>query len=212
MKTIYLVRHAEYANPKNILAGRLPLPLTPKGEQQARALGEYFAGTGIQKIYSSAVHRCHQTSEIIQQSLAERMDHGTVPPLVHDQRLLETFSAYQGFWGDGLTTNWDDFFSHTQQLGGELPSDIQVRMVDFINELVNQPEDNVLICSHGDPLFCLYTWLLQEPLPNWQDITSEAYPQYQPKASVRKVILQDSENITVDDFVLVEALPPNFPA
>ena len=36
MKTVYLVRHTEYANPRNILAGRLPLKLSEEvTEKQA---------------------------------------------------------------------------------------------------------------------------------------------------------------------------------
>ena len=87
--TIYLVRHCEYENPRGILPGRLPLELSSTGLKQAHAMKEFFLDKQIELIYSSAVVRCKQTSQIISDNKI---------PINYDKRLLEIFSAYQGYW------------------------------------------------------------------------------------------------------------------
>lgn len=101
MNSIYLLRHCAYSNPLNILPGRLPVELSQEGRENALRLKEYFADKNIKQIYSSAVKRCKQTAEII-------ADHNI--PLTFDQRLLETFSAYQGYWESNANNTWDHFF------------------------------------------------------------------------------------------------------
>jgi len=65
--TIYVVRHgqAEF-NSRHIIGGTLePNPLTAKGEEQSRKLGEKFQNIKIDKIYSSDLLRAQETAEII---------------------------------------------------------------------------------------------------------------------------------------------------
>lgn len=95
MTKLYLVRHCQYANPKGILPGRLPVELSEEGLREAVRLRLFFKDKHINKIYSSAVRRCQQTSE--------QISSGAIP-IEYDQRLLETFSAYQGFWVE----DWKD--------------------------------------------------------------------------------------------------------
>src|SRR3989344_3439211 len=92
MKTVYLIRHATFSNPSSIVAGRLPLPLSEEGIAQASKLAAYLAEIPLGVIYSSQVLRCQQTAEIIQQTNSNE------PPVIFDKRLLETQSAYQGYW------------------------------------------------------------------------------------------------------------------
>lgn len=122
MSSIYLLRHCDYSNPRNILPGRLPLELSEKGKEQAEKLKNHFIDKHIGKIYSSAVLRCKQTSEIIAA--------GSIP-IIFDQRILETFSAYQGYWEENWHgTGWH-LFSHKKELGGEGLVDLQKRMQIF---------------------------------------------------------------------------------
>jgi broad specificity phosphatase PhoE len=167
---IYLLRHCDYDNPRNILPGRLPVALSASGTRQAQTLQAHFADKQITKIYSSAVLRCKQTAEIV--------SGGTIP-IVYDPRLLEIFSAYQGYWGQ----NWDGtgfhFLSHRNELGGENFADVKARMADFWDELRQKEDGNIIICSHGDPLQILYCYIHNLPLadeaaqeadlPGWLD-------------------------------------------
>src|SRR5260221_3612882 len=105
-RTIYLVRHAMYSNPQNVVAGRLPLSLSEEGRAQAEKLNTYFADKNISKIYSSAVQRCKETSEIIV--------NGQIP-LAFDRRILEGFSAAQGLSLDERKQDWKVFYAHTSE-------------------------------------------------------------------------------------------------
>ncbi len=168
MPSIYLLRHCEYENPRNILPGRLPLELSESGKIRAGQLASTFEGKNISRIYSSAVERCKQTAEIVSK--------GTIPVL-YDQRLLETLSAYQGFWGENKTEDGFHFFIHRSELGGESLVDIQVRMKSFWEEITQELKDNIIICSHGDPLQVLYSTIhgmnlvddndIEENIPGW---------------------------------------------
>lgn len=157
MPTVYLLRHCEYDNPRNILPGRLPVELSVRGLQQAEKLRYIFADKNISHIYSSAVKRCLQTA----QSIAD----GKIP-ITFDQRILETLSAYQGYWDENRHDNGYHFFSHKSELGGESLTDLRQRMASFWDELVPrlQPDENIIICSHGDPLQVLYGYIHDLPL------------------------------------------------
>lgn len=189
MKIIYFVRHCHYDNSHHILPGRLPVELSPDGLKQAEKLHEYFLDKGIEKIYSSPVLRCKQTTNIIS---------GKKIPITYDQRLLESFSAYQGYWIE----NWDHFFSHKDELSGENFQDIQNRILSFFNELVTKPEKKVIVCSHGDPLFTFYLYLTKKPLIHELDRIGDAGdPLYQGKGTVRELLVHDDETYEFKDIV-----------
>lgn len=179
-KNIYLVRHAQYDNPLNILVGRLPVNLSKDGLKEAKKLQKYFEEKNISKIYSSEVQRCKQTSEIISNKKI---------PINFDQRLLETFSAFQGFW----EMDWTHFFKYTDSLGGEIPKDIYDRVSNFWEDVVNVDNDekDIVICSHGDPLYLLYVYCANKDIPDTMQIYEILIDEYQPKASIRKVVIND---------------------
>lgn len=179
MPSIYLLRHCEYENPRNILPGRLPLDLSESGRAKASQLTKTFADKSIGKIYSSAVERCKQTAEIVAD--------GTIP-VIFDQRLLETLSAYQGYWGENKTADGFQFFSHRQELGGEGLADIQVRMKSFWDEVTKDLTENIIICSHGDPLQVLYSTIFDLPLVD-DNCVEENIPGWLEKGEFFEIIL-----------------------
>ena len=193
MKKIYLVRHCEYSNPRNILVGRLPVALSKNGVKHAERLRKFFSDKHIDIIFSSAVKRCEQTSTIISDAKI---------PIQFDHRLLETFSAYQGYWGgykDG-ELDWTEFFSHRSELGGEGAHAIQARMVDFFADIQKRDEETMLVCSHGDPLYLLYLHLLKRKNISDADIYGEL-PDYQPKGSIREITWNSATDNTISDFI-----------
>jgi len=67
---LYLVRHPETAcNRHDITQGHADSPLTKKGQNVAKKLGQLLKNKNISKIYSSDLGRCLQTSRIINQQL-----------------------------------------------------------------------------------------------------------------------------------------------
>ena len=67
MKTIFLLRHATPNwHRKDIPYDLPPGPeLTPQGEAEARALGEFLHSHGLQKLYHSPFERATRTAKII---------------------------------------------------------------------------------------------------------------------------------------------------
>lgn len=176
MKTFYLVRHAQYANPRKILVGRLPVELSQEGRKEAQKLADFFVDKNVEKIYSSPVMRCKQTSKAIAQNDI---------PIIYDLRIAETLFAFQGC----LKKDLAHFYEKTENIGGEQHQDIQDRMIDFWNDIKNQEKKNVIICSHGDPLYLLYAHLIGIPTPpNISKISKIPDGEYQPKASIRPII------------------------
>ncbi len=166
MHSIYLLRHCEYENPLNILPGRLPVPLSEVGKKRALGLHKYFSDKKIDRIISSAVLRCKQTSEIIS---------GGNIPINFDKRLLETLSAYQGYWGENWHGNGFHFFSHQEELEGEGFKDILKRVSAFWDEVSANLQENIIVCGHGDPLQILYSHIRGLPLAK-EDSQEENIP------------------------------------
>ncbi len=163
MNSIYLVRHGDYENPRNILPGRLPLPLSDLGKEQAQKLQKFFSDKNIKTIYSSAVQRCKETAEIIANKKI---------PIIYDKRLLETHSAYQGYWGENWHGSGFHFFSHYGDLGGESLEDIRERVGNWWDEISKQVKGNIIVCGHGDPLATLYSYI--KKLPQYQANAKES--------------------------------------
>lgn len=156
MPSIFLLRHCAYDNPLSIMPGRLPVELSLEGKQHARRLGEYFATQSIVHIYTSAILRCTQTAHVIADNRI---------PITTDKRLLETFSAYQGYWGENTHVTGFHFYSHRAELGGESFRDLYTRMADFWNATIPHLKENIIICSHGDPIMALFAHIHHQSVP-----------------------------------------------
>lgn len=189
MVKIYLVRHTEFENPDDICAGRLALPLSTIGLEQANKLKKYFLDKDIRHIYSSEVERCKQTAEIIS---------GNTIPITFDTRLLETFTARQGAEGN----NGYNYYGYREKFGGENNTDIQTRMLDFLNDTKWEDNNSYIICSHGDPLYFIYQYYAGIPMPSpirlGQPIPD--YPGYQPRGSVR-IMIKEGDNWQVGELI-----------
>ena len=72
---LLLVRHGEcQANVDGIVAGsRNDSPLTAKGEQEAKAVGEQLAGSQIDAIVATPLQRSRRTAEIIRDLVAPNL-------------------------------------------------------------------------------------------------------------------------------------------
>jgi broad specificity phosphatase PhoE len=189
MITIYLVRHGEYANPKNILPGRLPVELNSEGKAQVQRARDYLADKNIAKIFSSPVRRCEQSAEILSDGSIE---------IVYDLRLAETLTIAQGedFKGEWIRPS----YNRVDKLGGESMQDVQVRMADFWLSLDFTSGQNFVVCSHGDPLQLLYNYLVGDP--SLLSPETEKDKKYQSKGSVRPIIIRSTSNYEVQPFLV----------
>jgi broad specificity phosphatase PhoE len=103
---------------------------------------------------------------------------------------------------DGQDLDWSHFFTHRNELGGENFADIQRRVVAFFNDLITTPHHNVVVCSHGDPLYLLFLHLKKLPLPNELTVATED-DGYQPKASIRCLTLQNQDSYTFSELLKI---------
>jgi broad specificity phosphatase PhoE len=67
---LYIIRHGESTGDiEDRYGGSYDDHLSPRGKEQARALGEELKGRGIQKIYHSPYHRARETAARLNESL-----------------------------------------------------------------------------------------------------------------------------------------------
>ncbi|HZB97032.1 MAG TPA: histidine phosphatase family protein [Candidatus Sulfotelmatobacter sp.] len=150
---LYLVRHCDVHNPRGVLYGHLPgFPLSKKGVRQAQALGEFFEGKPIRKIYTSPLERAVETAQIIASHIGD-------VPIVTTSELIEAhFGQYlQGIKPAHILWRKPMWWVHMAFPG--LPPDDE--RVDAMAERVRGPLVRLLdefpgesgICvSHGDPI------------------------------------------------------------
>lgn len=183
MKRVFLVRHGEYTNQLGILPGRLPVELSENGISQIEKVRDYLNRFDIKKIYSSPVLRSKQTSEIISENNI---------PIIYDKRLMEVFTAYQGYW----EINYINTYGHRSELGGESQEEVLARMVEFFDEALKNSDGNFVISSHGDPLYFLYLHLANKNLAP-EDEPRDIMPGYLKMGEFMEVVIEDDGSISI---------------
>ena len=188
---IYLARHTEYDNPRNISPFHLPVHLSIEGREKAKRMGNWFKENAKSStpIISSPIARCVQTSEIIS-SVSNSF-------VTFDDRLFETMCPnLQGT----VEKEFEGWKFAQDDPSRESQSDILKRVLNLYNEVVEKGADRIFV-SHGDPLTILwfhltgkkiehYLWSPQNSIHNIQrgDIV---------KISVENSNVQDTEYIKV---------------
>ena len=150
---LFLVRHCDVDNPRGVLYGHLDgFPLSQRGLRQAEALGRFFAGTPVRRIYTSPLERATQTAEII----AAHLDGVSVHRC--DSLLEARFGRYiQGVPPRQVPLRRPLWFVH-MVWPGLLPNDESVpamaaRVRRPLERLLEEEPDRGGICvSHGDPI------------------------------------------------------------
>ncbi len=154
---VYLVRHGETAwSVTGQHTGRTDLPLTPRGEQNARRLGARLRGLAFAQVLTSPLQRASRTCELA----------GFGPVAVPDADLVEwDYGDYEGRRTAEIRaarSGWQLFRDGCP--GGESPADVAAR-ADRVAARVRAADGNVLIFSSGHFLRMLAVrWLGLEPV------------------------------------------------
>lgn len=166
LTTVYLIRHSDVENPRNVLYGHLDgFPLSELGRQRAEALGERLQDSGIDRIVASPLERAQETARII----AGRMPAEVA--IETDVNLRESeFSRYlQGvrFWMIPLLRpRW---YLHKMRRGiipgDEAIQDLGGRVLAVARRVVAEtPQRTIALVSHADPLQA--AWILLDGRPH----------------------------------------------
>jgi alpha-ribazole phosphatase len=169
---ILLVRHGiTKLHESNRFLGKTDIPLSKTGFKQAEKLRDRLASEKIDAIYTSTLRRARATAEII----ASAHNMAATPC----EELCECGFGYV----EGLTFEEIKRLHPTlaQQLtdrravdfpGGESIEQLSKRVQTFIKQLdKHQPEETVLVVSHGGPIRVMICILLGLELEHWMQIS-----------------------------------------
>ena len=162
MPALILLRHGQSQwNLENRFTGWVDVPLSPKGEDEARAAGEKLRGRHIDKLYTSVLRRAVDTA-----TLALEAAGTTVPVTERDAALNERmYGDLQGLnkaeaakrFGDAQIKLWRRSYD-VRPPGGESLSDTAARVLPYWESHVLpdlQAGRDVLVVAHGNSLRAL---------------------------------------------------------
>src|SRR5438876_3521366 len=156
LPVIYLVRHGETAwSLTGQHTGLTDLPLTERGERNARRLGERLARLPFAKVFTSPLQRAARTCELA--------GFGSIAEV--DRDLVEwNYGNYEGLRTTEIRAKRPDWLLFRDGCpGGETPDQVGAR-ADHVVSRVREIKGDVLIFSSGHLLRVLAArWLGLEP-------------------------------------------------
>ncbi len=156
LPVVYLARHGETAwSLSGQHTGRTDLPLTARGERNARALGERLEGLTVAKVFTSPVQRAARTCELAGFGAAVEVD----------RDLLEwNYGDYEGRTSAEILAQRPDWQLFRDGCpNGESPDQVGAR-ADHVVRRVRAVQGDVLLFSSGHFLRTLTArWLGLEP-------------------------------------------------
>ncbi len=162
MAKLVLLRHGESQwNLENRFTGWVDVPLSPKGEQEARAAGQKLAGTKFDRAYTSVLTRAIDTLAIVLEVIGQ-----TGLPVEKDKALNERmYGELQGLnktettqkYGEQQVKIWRRSYD-VRPPGGESLKDTADRVLPYFEQHI-RPQilagKNILIAAHGNSLRAL---------------------------------------------------------
>lgn len=179
MKNIYVVTHTESIHHVQGLAGGwYDTSLTENGRNQARKIAvALYSEIGEQNIpiYSSDLKRCAETAEAFAEVFSSTV--------ILDRNLREMS------WGDadGKNQEWlrknitpnptdGNRLDHKIIRNSESRRDVGTRIQSSVNQIVNKPDNNIIIVTHGFALTCVIMAWLRIPVENMDYCRFHARP------------------------------------
>jgi broad specificity phosphatase PhoE len=151
---LVFVRHGETAwNAARRFQGQSDVPLSPRGQAQAAALGLALRNVPFTHAYSSDLHRALETARAIVA--------GRDLPIVTDVRLREfDFGQWEGLTWNEIVVRWPDLEKRLptaarlyEPIGGERFEHVVARVRAFLDELLeNNAVKIALVATHAGAL------------------------------------------------------------
>ena len=144
---LYVIRHGQSeSNAKGFHSGQMQVPLTEKGEADARRAGELIRGIHFDKVYASDLLRARQTAGIALpdatpelSSLIRELDVGTLEGKYVSDCRAEFGQPYEDC---RAKTDYRLF-------GGEALADLSARVLTFVDMLRKTSYETVVAFSHA---------------------------------------------------------------
>jgi probable phosphoglycerate mutase len=163
---VILIRHGETEwNLSGRWQGHADSPLSNRGVEQAKALGERMKGETIDCFYSSDLERARHTSRLVggpsgweaefMESLRER-DLGVLEGMTTEEMLEKKPAEYQSFRNEG---------PEYQVPGGESFRQFYDRCSGALEDVANRnPGQKIGVVTHGGFLGAIFRYVLNIPL------------------------------------------------
>ncbi len=162
MAKLVLLRHGESQwNLENRFTGWVDVPLSPKGEREAKDAGKKLAGITFDRAYTSVLKRAIDTLTIVLEVTGQ-----TGLPVEKDKALNERmYGELQGLdkaetakkFGDQQVKLWRRSFD-VRPPGGESLKDTAERVLPYYEQQI-RPQilagKNILVAAHGNSLRAL---------------------------------------------------------
>jgi probable phosphomutase (TIGR03848 family) len=173
MPLILLVRHGlnDYVK-EHRMPGRLPgIHLNKRGRKQAKRVAKFLEPAPIKAVYSSPLERTMETAKPIAKA-------HNLPVVIRPGLIEADIGKWQGKQIKVLRKkkSWRRIQLNPSRFrfpGGERINDSQHRLVNDIEELVDQhpPEDMIVCVSHSDPIKLIVAYYLGLPLDMYQRLS-----------------------------------------
>ena len=163
---LILIRHGETLwNTQLRMQGSLDSDLTPKGELQIKALGEWMKEVPFDYLYCSDTPRAHKTAEAIRKFTGHNLN--------FDKRLREkNLGVFEGLTSEEARERYPETFQQFKTAGasyvidqGESTQQLLKRALDAIEEIRNRhPQKVAVAVTHGGVVRVLIKHVLGIPL------------------------------------------------
>ncbi len=163
---LILIRHGETLwNTQLRMQGSLDSDLTPKGESQIKALGEWMKEVPFDYIYCSDTARAHKTAEAISKFTGHNLN--------LDKRLREkNLGVFEGLTSEEARVRYPETFQQFKTAGasyvidqGESTQQLLERALDAIEEIRDRHLQKVtVLVTHGGVVRVLMKHVLGIPL------------------------------------------------
>ena len=162
MPELILLRHGESQwNLENRFTGWIDVPLSPRGEEEARKAGEKLRGHRIDKLYTSVLARAIETARLTLMvagigALPTERDPALNERMYGDLQGLNKAEAAQQFGAEQVHL-WRRSYD-VRPPGGESLADTAARVLPFWEQHILpqlRAGTNVLVVAHGNSLRAL---------------------------------------------------------
>lgn len=171
MKKIFFVRHGQTdLNKDNIVQGSgVDASINELGRSQAKALFSHYSHIPFENIYCSNLIRTKETmAPFIEKgipyettALINEMGWGVHEGKKSTPEMIGAYKSMIAAWGEGdLDARLED---------GESARELRDRLAQFLQLIKNQPEQYILVCTHGRALRCLMCLLKGQEMAAMED-------------------------------------------